>query len=128
MKLTNKQIADFALANLGDTKLPIKLAYAISLNLKECQSAFEVFSEKQRELLDQYAERDENGEIIIDDIGVVLKDDGEAYSKQSNELAELEAELNISTVPFDVFDKLDDDKYDSLSAKQLNALDFMLEK
>lgn len=127
MKLTNKQIADFVLANLGDTKLPIKLAYAISLNLKECQSAFEVFSEKQRELLNQYAERDENGEIIIDDIGVVLKD-GENYGKQVEELAELEAELNISTVPFDVLDKLDEDKYDSLSAKQLNALDFMIEK
>lgn len=127
MKIKNKQIADFVLANLGDTKLPIKLAYAISLNLKECQSAFEVFSEKQRELLDQYAERDENGEIIIDDIGVALKD-GEAYGKQAEELAELEADLNISTVPFDVLDKLDDDKYDSLSAKQLNALDFMLEK
>lgn len=53
-------------ANLVTQKLPFLLAYKLSKLAQKLDEQSKFYTENLRNLLDEYAEKDENGEIIVD--------------------------------------------------------------
>lgn len=53
-------------ANLVTQKLPFSLAYKLSKLAQKLDEQSKFYTENLRNLLEEYAEKDENGEIVVD--------------------------------------------------------------
>lgn len=67
--ITTQQAMDFmnSIDDLSDYEMPLKGAYKINKIKKEVASIAEMFQEKFNAVIDEYAERDENGNVIYTD-------------------------------------------------------------
>lgn len=126
MKLTNEKMINFINLNIGEKHLPIRLAHAIALNAEAIAPAIKIYDKKRQELLEKYAEKDANGEIIAKD-GHCNIIDQENWSRDFRELLESEAEITVTKISVDVLEKCDSDDFDSLSIGELSTIGFMIE-
>lgn len=98
MILKMSQITDFTtfFTKVKSQKLPFKTAYRITLLAQEIEKHINFYQEQFRSLLQEYGEKDENGNLCPteDGGGILLKEATmqEAYAKL-NELHELDVEL-----------------------------------
>lgn len=135
----------------------LKFAYAVSKNLKALQDeAKEInkkrfpeatdevvkFEEEKVKLLEKFAKKDNNGNYIPDKAtGGMFLDDKDAYMKEYEKLLskhpkakkQIEEhnkffkEFIQEVIDVKIFTIKKDDLPDSISARQLNAIDFMIE-
>ena len=126
MNLTNQKILDFANTPLGNKKLPMKLAYAITVNTAAMAPALEGYNAGRMTLLNGYAKTDEKGELVIEN-GNYIIEDIEGWNTDIKALLETEANVPVTTVPVDVLDKCDDPAFDKLSVRELAVISFMIE-
>ena len=120
------------IANLmpvSEKSLPVKLSYAISVNLGRLQNVAEDIGTARRKLLEKYSEQDEKGKSVIKDGHYQIRD-GELpdLEKEMDQLMEEENELEFRKVDMAVIDQCDNPRCDMLSAKDILAIDFMLNK
>ena len=120
------------IANLmpvSEKSLPVKLSYAISVNLGRLQKVAEDIGTARRKLLEKYSELDEEGKPVIKDGHYQIKD-GEMpdLQKEMDQLMEEENEIDIRKVDMAIIDQCDSPRCDMLSAKDIMAIDFMLNK
>lgn len=127
MKLTNQQILNFLNSNIMDKKLPIKFAYAISVNIEAIKPAFDAYNKQRVEIIEKYVKRNEDGEPVVEDANFVFEDTI-GFNKALTELLEAEAEVNITLIKADVLEKCDESEYDCLTIPELMAINFMIEK
>lgn len=125
MKLQNKKILDFVNANLVGKKLPVKLAYALSVNMEAIKPALTAYNEQRLKIVEKYAKKDEEGKPLSDN-GCYIFDDIAGWNDSISELLEAEAEVNITTVSIDDVEKCDDPSFDKLSVIELAAIGFMI--
>lgn len=99
VNVTMDQIIAFR--NNGDffagTSLPLKGAYKINKIKKAVEKESEFYQEKFQEIVNQYAQKDENGELIFSDDGnqIMIKDGLiEECNKALADLQELEVEID----------------------------------
>lgn len=92
------QIIDFR--NNGDffdgTNLPLKAAYKLNKIRKAVEKEGEFYSEKFQEILNDYAKKDENGELVFSENGdqIMIKDDMiDECNKALTDLQELEVQI-----------------------------------
>ena len=90
-----------AFRNNGDffagTSLPLKGAYKINKIKKAVEKEGEFYQEKFQEIVDQYAQKDENGEVVLsEDRSQIMIKDGmvEECNKALTDLQELEVEID----------------------------------
>ena len=131
MKITNKQVRDFVLGvgnnGLAKKRLPVKIGYAISRNLNNMDGILNSYEDARQKLIDQYAEKNEDGTLKIkDNVAVIAPENSKAFSEAIDELLAIENEINIHTINFDEVEKCDTDKYDSLTTADLLTLDIMI--
>ncbi|MCB6992443.1 hypothetical protein LI177_02955 [bacterium 210820-DFI.6.37] len=126
MKLTNDKIINFLNLEISKKRLPIRLAYAISVNAAAIAPAVEAYNKQRKELLEKYAEKDEDGNLVARD-GQYKIVDPEGWNRDIMELLSAEAEVNISSVPVEVLEKCDEPQFYNLSIDELNAINFMIE-
>lgn len=131
MKITNRQVIEFinnVRANkLASKRLPVKVAYAISRNLDKMNNIITSYETARKTLLDQYAEKDEEGKAKVKDENYVIQEDQkQAFSDEMKELLEVENEIDLHTINMDEVEKCDTDKYDSLTTADLMTLDIMI--
>ena len=131
MKITNKQVRDFVLGvgnnGLAKKRLPVKIGYAISRNLNNMDGILNSYEDARQKLIDQYAEKNEDGTLKIkDNVVVIAPENSKAFSEAIDELLAIENEINIHTINFDEVEKCDTDKYDSLTTADLLTLDIMI--
>ena len=69
--VTMEQIIDFrnGAGFLGEANLPLKAAYKINKLRKNIENEFEYYSEQFKKIVDTYARKDENGNILFNDDG-----------------------------------------------------------
>lgn len=128
MKLSQKEINDFILSDIGSKKLPVRLGFAVSLNAKKLAPFFQAFDEMQRQLIEKYGKRNDTGELEeVDGMGFVIEDQ-KGYIEDFKSLLEAEHDVDILTVPFEILEQSDADGYDKLTADNITALEFMIEK
>lgn len=131
MKITNRQVIEFinsvSANKLASKRLPVKVAYAISRNLDKMNNIITSYETARKTLLDQYAEKDEEGKEKVKDGNYVIQEDQkQAFSDEMKELLEVENEIDLYTINMDEVEKCDTDKYDSLTTADLMTLDIMI--
>ena len=131
MKITNRQVIEFinsvSANKLASKRLPVKVAYAISRNLNKMNNIITSYETARKTLLDQYAEKDEEGKAKVKDGNYVIQEDQkQAFSDELKELLEVENEIDLHTINMDEVEKCDTDKYDSLTTADLMTLDIMI--
>ena len=126
MKITNIELLTYVniLNKYADKKLPQKISYAITKNIIGLESDFKCYSKELDKVLSHYKDyfqKDENGEIKVNDSQIPIlteKDKTKEMVDELNELLAIEIDIDLYTIAEDVFD-YEDDKYDSLSGLEI---------
>ena len=92
-----------ALPILMAEKLPIKVSYWLKRALVDLSKEFAPFEESRQDLIKKYAEKDEAGELIVED-GQYVIPDMEAFNREYAELAEQEIEIKYEPLGIDQFE------------------------
>lgn len=127
MKLTNQQILNFINSGIASKKLPVKFAYAISVNISNVSSALTAYNKQREKLLEDYAKKGEDDKPVIENNCYVFEDEA-GWSGAMAELLETEAEVSVTKVSEDVLEKCDNPEFDSLTVSELSAIGFMIEQ
>lgn len=108
ISVTMDQIIDFR--NNGDffdgVNLPLKAAYKLNKVRKAVEKEGEFYSEKFQEILNQYAKKDENGELVFNENGdqIMIKEDMiDECNKALNDLQTLEVQIETYGLSIDDF-------------------------
>ena len=119
MKITMKQgIALYNFyPNIKDAVIPIKLAYKFSKSFNKISQELEFYNEQLKKILDRYAERDEDGQLITQENSVKIKLGCEATCQQElHELDSIQIDLDDFSFTLDELENL------NLTIEQMNAL------
>lgn len=128
MKIKNSEMVAFinGVKEIKEKRIPIKLGYAITRNMKLMEVAAEAYNEEYQNLIGKYAEKDEEGKPKVENEEYILLDE-KNYHKEINELLEIENEFEIHKIPFEELEKCDTEQFDALSIKDISLLEFMVE-
>lgn len=116
------------LHNVVRKRLPFQLAYAISKNVQDISKEADIIGQNRIKLIELYADKDENGNPVIKDGEYHISDENQGiFQQEYTEFLHTETEVfkNIEKVDITNFDKLEDQRYDALSAADITALSFM---
>ena len=133
MKIRNIKLINFdgTLSKYADMRLPQKISYAITKNMIVISNELDTYRKALKKIIDNYEEfqvKDENGNVENLPIGIPKVDDAHIkdYLGEIDDLLNVETEVNIHTIPEDVFDYPDSDKYDPMTAADIIALQQIL--
>ena len=108
ISVTMDQIINFR--NNGDffdgVNLPLKAAYKLNKVRKAVEKEGEFYSEKFQEILNQYAKKDENGELVFSEDGdqIMIKEDMiDECNKALSDLQTLEVQIETYGLSIDDF-------------------------
>ena len=127
MLLTNEKLINdsLSLSQLGQKELPIKVSYAIAKNMTKIQAELDTYNKERQKLIDKYAQRDDNGKIImIKDNQVQLdKTQLDNWNKDSNELLLIENDISIHKFPLSALEG-----NNHITPSELMAISYMIEE
>ena len=108
VNVTMDQIIAFRNAGdlFGDYKLPLKVAYKLNKLKKAIEVEGEFYRNKFQEIVDTYAKKDENEQVIFSDDGnQIIIQDGmvEECNKALNDLQTLEVQIETYGLSIDDF-------------------------
>lgn len=97
--------AYIAVQSLMEQECPYRTAHALFMLKKKLQPHVELFSQKERELVEAFAEKDGKGRVVYTEKGTfrfAAGADREAYARRREELAAVvvEEEFPVVKVPF----------------------------
>lgn len=106
VKVTMEQIIDFRnnVDFFSDANLPLKGAYKINKIRKAVEKEGEFYSTKFQEIVDTYAKKDENGNVVFsdDEEQIMIQEGKIAECNQAlNELQRLEVEIDNYNLSID---------------------------
>ena len=100
MNLSNENaIAKYEVitAQVRKIELPAKVMYAVVKNKNKLKKIVEDFEEVRKSLIEKYAEKDENGEPVVEDNRYKIADQT-AFAKEYSELLKEENEVDFHTI------------------------------
>ena len=108
VSVTMDQIIAFRNAGdiFGDYKLPLKVAYKLNKLKKAVETEGEFYSNKFQEIVDTYAKKDENGQIVFSEDGnQIMIQDGkiDECNQALNDLQELTVEIDNCNLTIEDF-------------------------
>lgn len=111
-------------SQFAQTKISSKLAYKIMKFCKSVATEEEFYNMKRNEIIDTYATKDENGQIVTDDNGmiVIIKDRIADANKAMNDLNNIEVDVPNIKFTLDELDSLE------LSVAEMFTLDAFIEE
>ena len=130
MKMTVSQaiLAAEAIASMRNKALPVRASYALGKSFTALAKERQTVDEERMKLCRMYAEKDENGEPVVD--GNVFKMTTENEAACNAEYAKLlatETEVDVCQVPITLLEAADQDKrYDSLTIRELDAISMLI--
>lgn len=102
-----EQIIDFRNSELfADINLPLKVAYKLNKIRKTVDKEGDFYAEKFQEIIDAYAKKDENGNLVFseDNEQILIQPDKiEECNQKLNELQSLEVEIENYNLSIDDF-------------------------
>ena len=90
----------------SDATLPLKVAYKLNKLKKAVEAEGEFYTNKFQEIVDNYAKKDENGEVVFsEDNSQIMIQDGkiEECNQALNDLQELTVEIDNCNLTIDDF-------------------------
>lgn len=124
VKLGQLDGASLVLKQLVGERLPFKCSYWLRRNVDVISKIYQPFLESKRGLFEEFAEKDEKGNIVLNEAKTSVKlieDKQEEFWKQYNELANKEIDIEIYPLKIEWFDKIE------ISVGELAVVDFLLE-
>lgn len=121
MKLKNRDIVNFinGCAALKEKKLPVKIGYAIHRNILSLAEAAEAYNTAREKIIEEYTEKDCEGNLAIKD--------QQMFNKDLEELLDIDTEVNLHTIPEKDIEKYDDSRYDAMTPADIDTLCIMAE-
>lgn len=112
-----------AIKELMDSKLPSKVSWNLSKNFRKLNETIEDFNSCEQKLVGQYAVKDSNGEIKLDELQqfTIMPEFVSIFNKERNEFLNYEDTIDIHAI------KLSDLTNVEVSPTALYGLDFMIE-
>ena len=107
---------------IKDIKMPLKTSYKFSRLMRQVQTEIEFYQTKFKELVDEYAERDNNGEYIYSDDGQsisIIKGKEQECNEKIAELQNLDVDIKDISFSFDELETLENL---NLSVAQMSCL------
>lgn len=94
---------------LSQKKLNMRMAYQLAKIIKEVQKEFELFQETRMKLIYEYAERNEDGQLKVDENNnfTIPKEKIQNFQKELNELLEMQVELQINKINLDELEDIE---------------------
>lgn len=84
-----------------------KQSFIIGRTLRALSNEAEIFNKTREEMLKKYAEFNENGEMIIENNNVKIRNDKlENFQHEINELLYSNLEINVKPIPIEWFDNV----------------------
>ena len=98
ISVTMDQIIDFRNSEgvFNEMNLPLKAAYKLNKIRKAVEKEGDFYAEKFQEILDKYAKKDEEGNLVFSEDGsqIMIKDDSiEECNKELSDLQSLEVQI-----------------------------------
>jgi hypothetical protein len=108
MKLQTIETLHSSLTQLKSQEMPLRLSYKFSKLLSKIEKDSEFFTEKTREVILKYAEKDENGDLVQTEDGNIRIQTGkiEEANKAMMELNDIEVEDIDITFTLDELESL----------------------
>ena len=108
VNVTMDQVIAFRNAGdiFGDYRLPLKVAYKLNKLKKAVEAEGEFYSNKFQEIVDTYAKKDENGDIVFSEDGSqIMIEDGkvEECNQALADLQELTVEIDNCNLTIEDF-------------------------
>lgn len=126
MKVTNQDILNFAALQLKNKRLPVRVAYAVSVNAAEAEAKIKAYDEQRKVLLQHHALKDGDGNPIIEN-GNYTVENPISWNNDIQELLNTEAEMTVTTFSLDDLAKCDGSDFDTLTVAEITAMKFMIE-
>lgn len=130
--MNNKEINELydVITSLKAKKLPIKMSFILSRDIKIMQDIVDDIENSRSNIIKNYGEKDENGELIISDDGQVKipADFAEQYKNDMDELYMYETNTELERIPVSEIEKCDLDKYDSLTLEEVYEINKIIEE
>ena len=126
-KLSNQRIVNDvqALSEIIKKQLPVKVSYAIAKNMAKIESELKTYNSEREKLLDKYAEKGEDGKLLIKDGNfTILQENQDNWNSDIAELLEIENEIDIHKFSINEFNGKTYDK----SPMELMLIDYMIEE
>ena len=97
------------LQKLANTSMSAKEAFQVLKMLKLIDKEYESIETVQRQMLDKYGEKGEDGDFIFDDKGnfIIKKDLINDYVKEMQTFLNEKIELNCSKMSMDILEKIE---------------------
>lgn len=134
MKATNFAVVNMVciLESLAEKKLPQKITYAITRNLILLKNDYNCYIKSLEKLFanyDEYIIRDENNNVMSNDIGIPIVDNivSKEFNDEVSSLLNIKIEIELYHISENVFDYEDaENRYDPLSATEIMSLQSIL--
>lgn len=128
MKIKNIIKYNYSLENILKKKLPIKASFIIAKNKKKIDDILEIYDKKRIDLVEKYAIKNDEGEIIIDNNGNAKINNLKSFSEELEELWSIEQNFEIEYITFQDLEKCDTGNFDSLSPSDISQIQWMIEE
>lgn len=125
LKMSNIIALKGVCENLKSQKTSVKTAYKISKILNAVEKEFEFYQTKFAEIVNEYSEKDENGQPILINDGQGVKIQPDKISEAQTKMIELEAievDLTISPLTLDELEGLE------ISISDMQTLSYIIEE
>lgn len=109
------------LSKLNNMKLNIKVSYAVAKNINKIEKELEIYNEEKAKLIDKYGEKDEEGNLKVDEAGNIEIIDKENWNKDFKELLEIENEIDMHKINEEALFKCECD----ITPGELMLVDYM---
>jgi len=109
IKLSNVVNATETFNKIMQQSFKGSLAFKIARLARELDKEMQTFNEERQKIIQKYGNKDENGELIIDENGNVKFDNAniEEINQEFNSLLETELEINADKLPMDSIDNFE---------------------
>ena len=125
LKMSNIIALKGVCENLKSQKTSVKTAYKISKILNALEKEFEFYQTKFAEIINEYAEKDENGQPVLINDGQGVKIQPDKISEAQIKMIELEAiEVDLTTSPL----TLDELEGLEISISDMQTLSYIIEE
>lgn len=125
LKMSNIIALKGVCENLKSQKTSVKTAYKISKILNAVEKEFEFYQTKFAEIVNEYSEKDENGQPVLINGGQGVKIQPDKISEAQTKMVELEAiEVDLTTSPL----TLDELEGLEISISDMQTLSYIIEE
>lgn len=142
MKLGELQSVIVSLQAVKAKKLPVKVQYALAVNIKTLTEKYVAYNSQRTEILEKDCVKDTDGHPVLKDrvtknaAGEVVNtqqeytystdDDREKALKEVAELNSIEEELELSMITLEELERCDEEPYDGLTGTNMQDMLFMI--